>query len=385
MSGKSGAAVGIPRVLHIHGSLAASNPLAERCAQLIDAFGGRLRHTMVSGDRDWRALDGIAKGVPVERREHFPGLNGLPTPGRLQKIAQGMTDYHLVLSYGRGAIDAALARTMFSQVYALPPLVHHEDGSDENARRRHGLRSAWSRRIGLGKAAGLVVPTEAMEAVALNDWQQPLGRVKLIRDGIDLKALASKRKGDAIPRLLKRPGERWIGCQARFDGSETLGALLKALGDIAGEWHLVLLGEGPAKAAIAAQVTELTLDNRVHFVPHLPDPATLTRLSDIVAVVGGLDPLPRAALEAMGAGKPVVGFDQGELATSLATDNGEFLLAPGDEGGLHGALERLAGDDFLRQRIGAANRKRAGAERDAKVMIAAYGRLYASAMGRDTI
>ena len=385
MSGKSGAANGIPRVLHIHGSLAAGNPLAERCARLIDAFGGRLRHTMVSGDGDWSALDGITKGVPVEHREHFPGLKGLPTPGRLQKLAQAMTDCHLVLSYGRGSIDAALARTMFSEVYALPPLVHHEDGSDETARQRRGLRSAWSRRIGLGKAAGLVVPTEAMEAVALTDWQQPLGRVKLIRDGVDVEALAGKRKGDAIPRLLKRPGERWIGCQARFDGSETLGALLRALGDIASEWHLVLLGEGPARAAIAAQVTELTLDHRVHFVPRLPDPATLTRLSDIVALSDGLEPLPRAALEAMGAGKPLVGFDQAELAASLATENGEFLLAPGDEGGLHGALERLAGDDFLRQRIGAANRERAVVERDAKVMIAAYRRLYASAMGRETI
>ena len=378
MSGKPG----VPRVLHVHGSLAAGNPLAERCTRLIDGFGGRLRHTLVSGDGDWSALDGIANDVPVERREKFPRLAGLPTPGRLQKIAQAMTDYHLVLSYGRGAIDAALARTMFSEVYALPPLVHHEDGSDETARQRRGLRSAWSRRVGLGKAAGLVVPTEAIEGVALVDWQQPLGRVKLIRDGVDLD---TKRKGDDIPRLLKRPGERWIGCQTRFDGSEMLGALLKALKDIADEWHLVLLGDGPGKAVIAAQVTELVLEHRVHFVSQLPDPATLTRLSDIVALAGGPEPMPRAAIRAMAAGKPVVGFEQGEVAAGLAADNEQFLVASGDEGGLHEALERLSRDDLLRQRIGEANRVLAVAERDVKTMIAAYRRLYASAVERETI
>ena len=382
MSGKPGAS---PRVLHIHGSLAAGNPLAERCARLIEGFGGRLRHTLVSGDGEWGALGGIAKGISVERREDFPKLSGLPAPGRLQKIARAMTDFHLVLTYGRGAIDAALARTMFSEVHVLPPLIHHEDGSDESAKQRSGLRSQWSRRIGLGKTAGLVVPTELMEGVALVDWQQPLGRVKLIRDGVDLEALGDKRRGDAIPRLLKRPGERWIGCQVRFDGSETLTPLLAALSDIDRQWHLVLLGDGPDKDAVAAKVTELGLDDRVHFVSHLPDRATLTRLSDIVALAGGGDPLPQAALEAMVAGKPVTGLDPGEVAASLAADNGQFLVAPGDSKGLHVVLERLAGDDFLRQRTGQANRERAEAERGAKSMIDAYRRLYASAMGRETI
>ena len=385
MSGKPGAPGGIPRVLHIHDSLAAGNPLAGRCAQLMDAFGGRLRHTLVGGNGDWSALDGIAKGVPIERREDFPAFTGLPLPGRLQKIAQAMTDFHLVLTYGRGAIEAALARTMFSEVHALPPLVHHEDGSDETPQERRGLRSTWYRRVGLGKAAGLVVPTELMEGEALVRWQQPLGRVKLIRDGVDLARLVAKRKNDAIPRLLKRPGERWVGCQAHFDGSENLDALLKAMGGIAGNWHLVLLGDGPKKEKFAAQVTGLALEHRVHFVAHLPDPSTLARLSDIVALAGGRELLPRAALEAIGAGRPIIGFEPGEVAASIAPDNGEFLTARGDEGGLHSALERLAGDDLLRKRIGAANRERAEAERDASAMIAAYRRLYASAMGRGTI
>ena len=385
MSGKPGAHGGIPRILHVHGSLAAGNPLAERCVQLIDAFGGRLRHILVSGDGAWGALDRVAKGVPVERLETFPRLAGLPTPGRLQKIAQAMTDYHLVLTYGRGAIDAALARTMFSEVHDLPPLVHHEDGSDETPKQRRGLRSSWSRRVGLGKAAGLVVPTERMEGVALVDWQQPLGRVKLIRDGVDLKALGTKRKGDEIPRLLKRPGERWIGCHARFDERESLTTLLKALRNIDAKWHLVLLGHGPGRGAATAEVTKLALDDRVHFVAQLPDPGTLTRLSDIVVLADGIDPLPRAALEAMAAGKPIVAFETGEVAGSLPTENGEFVVAPRDEGGLHEALERLSNNEFLRQRMGKANRGRAEVERDDKTMIAAYRRLYASAMGRETI
>lgn len=371
-----------PRVLHLHGSLAAANPQAERCVRLIGAFGSGMRHTLVSADGRWSALDAVSAGVTVERRSDFPPLSGAPLPGRLQRIAQAMVDYHLVLTYGWGAIDAALAHTLFSKVHALAPLIHHEDGSDETPRQRARLRSAWYRRIGLGKAAGLVVPTELMEGEALARWQQPLGRVKTIPDGIDLASLGEPCGTDTIPRLVKRPGERWIACPARAGGDEAIGALFAALREVDPRWHLVLLGDSTATAAAQAKASMLALDDRVHFVPRLVDPAVLIRLADIVAIAGSPEPLPFAALQAMGARKPVVGFETGELARSVAPDNAPFILRPGDAGGLAVALQQLAGDEFLRRRTGEANRERAEAEHDGTACAAAYRRLYASAMGR---
>lgn len=133
MTGRNDAPGGVPRVLHILGSLAAGDPQAERCVRLLNAFGGRLRHALHAADGDYGALAGVERGVPVERREAFPRLRGLPLPGRLQAIARAMTDFHLVLTYGRAGAGAALAHTAFSQVHALPPLIHHEDGSDQTA------------------------------------------------------------------------------------------------------------------------------------------------------------------------------------------------------------------------------------------------------------
>lgn len=374
---------GSPRVLHIHGSLAAGNPLAKRCVQIANAFGGRMRHSFVSGDGIWNALEGIEKGVPVERRTDFPSLAGVPLPGRLQKLAQAMVDYRLILTYGRAGVVAALAHTSFSELLHLPPLIHHEDGSDEAPRQRKGLRSNWYRRVGLGKAAGLVVPTELMEHEALVRWQQPFGRVKTIRDGVDLARLAKPIKADAIPRLLKRAGEHWIGCAARLDGSEDWTPWLAALKEVDQHWHLVLLGEGPGRSAIEAKAGALSLDNRVHFVSSLADPDALIRLSDIVGVQHGPEPLPAQAIAAMAAGKPVVGFETGELATSLSPDNVPFIV--GNTAEFSAAFERLAADVFLREAIGGFNRERAGAERDANTMIATYRRLYASALGREAI
>lgn len=373
----SGSKSGVPRVLHVLGSLAADDPQAERCVRLIAAFGGRLRHGLVAGDGDFGALAGLTKGVTVERRADFPALGGLPLPGRLQRLARAMADYRLVLTYGRAGIVAALAHTLFGEIHALPPLIHHEDGSDETPAQRRGLRSTWLRRVGLGKAAGVVVPNETMEEAALVRWQQPLGRVKPIADGVDLERFARQARTDAIPRLLKRPGEHWIGCFTRFASGEDTAALIGLLPKIEENWHLVLVGDGPRRAEAEAAATRLALDYRVHLVRELPDRAAVMALFDIVAVPPGeSEPVPLAIVEAMAAGKPVAGLALAEASAVLSPDN----AAAGN-----GDLERLAADEYLRLSIGAANRERAQAERGEAAMIAAYRRLYASAMGRDTI
>ena len=47
-------------------------------------------------------------------------------------IAKAMRDFDLVLSYNWGAMDAVMAHSMFAKSYNLPPLIHHEDGFNED-------------------------------------------------------------------------------------------------------------------------------------------------------------------------------------------------------------------------------------------------------------
>ena len=66
----------------------------------------------------------------------------------------------------------------------------------------------------------------------------------------------------------------------------------------------------------------------------------------------------------------------------VASENGPWLSAPGDERELEQSLHRLAADPALRRRIGEANRAKATAEYDEKRMIERYRALYGGLTGR---
>lgn len=372
-----------PRVLHCHSSFDPGGKEL-RCVQLINAFGRNLRHAIVSGMPDsLGAAKSIAHGIAVDFPKEFPKLQGRPTPRRLMKIAQALKPYDLVLTYNWGAIDVVMAHTLFSDALGLPPLIHHEDGFNEDETHKRKWTRNWYRRIALGKAAGLVVPSEQLEGIALTEWQQPIGRVKHIPNGIDCAAFAKKPDADSLRNLIKREGEHWIGTMAGLRPVKQLPALVRALSVLPPDWHLVIAGEGPEKDAIRAEAERLEIDNRVHLPGHIDDPSRIVGLFDVFALSSASEQFPISVVEAMAAGLPVVAPAVGDVGQMVASENALYITPAGDETALTAALQDCALDPESRAAVGAANRKKARAQYDEQRMIDAYKRLYSSALGRE--
>lgn len=371
-----------PHILHLQSTFAAGGK-ERRTVQLINAFGAKARHTIVSAEPDQLgAAEGISKGIKFTLQPEFPSLKGVPLPGRLQKIAKAMKGFDLVLTYNWGAMDAVMAHTLFKDVHGLPPLIHHEDGFDESE--LHKLKSSrtWFRRLALGKSAGLVVPSERLEEIALVDWQQPLGRVKRIPNGIDTKAFAMRPKPDAL-RTIKRPGELWVGTLAGLRTVKNLPRLVRAFAPLQEQWQLVIVGEGEARAAIEAEADRLGVNHRVHLPGAVAEPARVIGLFDIFALSSDSEQFPLSVVEAMAAGLPVAAPAVGDILHMVSDANAEYISAPGDEADFAENLLQLSLSKDLRNRLGEANRVKAVAQFDEAKMIATYRRLYSSAMRRE--
>jgi glycosyltransferase involved in cell wall biosynthesis len=372
------------RILHLHSSFDRGGKEL-RAARLMNAFGKGPEHHVVSAvPQAMSAAAAIERGVRVAYPDDFPPLAGRPTPGRLQRLAAAMRAYDLVLTYNWGAMDAVMAHTLFRDLLKLPPLVHHEDGFNEDEAEKLKTTRNWYRRLALGRAGALVVPSRKLEAVALGPWQQPRGRVHLIPNGIALGAYAKKPKPDALPRIVKRPGERWVGTLAGLRAVKNLPRLVRAFAGLPSEWQLVILGDGPERDAIKAQALESAVADRVHLPGFAADPSKAVGLFDIFALSSDSEQFPISVVEAMAAGLPVASPAVGDVAAMVSEQNRDLICAPGDDAALARVLARLAGDDSLRAVVGAANRAHALAHYDEQAMISAYRRVYANAIGMAT-
>lgn len=370
------------RVLHLHSTFNTGGK-EMRAVQLINAFGRSVEHSIVSAEPGaLSAASAINSRVSVSFPGDFPPLAGRPLPGRLRQIASAMRGYDLVLTYNWGAMDAVMAYTVFRDFYRLAPLVHHEDGFNLDEAQKLKRSRNWYRRIALGRASALVVPSRRLEAVAFDAWQQPRARVHRIANGIDTAAYARKPKPDALPRIIKRDGERWLGTLAGLRAVKNLPRLVRAFSGLSEQWQLVILGEGPEREAIRTQARELNIAHRVHLPGFVSDPSKAVGLFDLFALASDSEQFPVSVVEAMAAGLAVVAPDVGDVASMLSEANRPYVCPAGDEPGLAGAIAGLADDEALRARIGAANRARAQAEFDENMMVEAYRSLYATVLGR---
>ncbi len=370
------------RFLHLHSSFQAGGKEL-RAARLINAFGKKVAHTIVSAEPEaLGAAAAIDRGIAVDYPADFPPLAGTPFPRRLQRLARAFAGYDLVLTYNWGAMDAVMAHSLFSRTFGLPPLVHHEDGFNQDETGRLKPRRNWYRRIALARAAGLVVPSRQLEAIAIDVWHQPRWRVKRIANGIDLTAFARKPRRDALPGLIKHPGELWLGTLAGLRPVKNLPRLVRAFSGLPEPWQLVILGEGPERDAIRAEALKLGIAHRVHLPGFAPDPAKAIGLFDLFALSSHSEQFPISVVEAMAAGLAVASPDVGDVAAMVAPENRPFICQPASDEALATVLGRLGGDVKLRQSIGAANRRRAFAEYDEKTMISTYWPVYSAAMQR---
>ena len=369
------------RFLHLHSSF---NPGGKelRAAKLIGAFGPGIEHTIVSGVPG--ALEAAAAIDPAMRvgyPDDFPALTGSLSYRRFRAIAQAMRGFDLVLTYNWGAMDAVMAHRLFAKRLGLSPLVHHEDGFNQDE--TDGLKRSrnWFRRLALPTVAALVVPSQVLERIALQIWRQPAERVRRIANGIRLADFAKPARPDALPGLVKHPGDRWIGTMAGLRPVKNLPNLVTACRGLPEPWKLVIVGEGPERKTIEAKAANWGMEARVFLPGHAADPATVMPLFDLFALSSESEQFPISVVEAMASGLAVASTDVGDVAEMVSDANRPFIKGASNSYWLSEKVEILAGDVELRSAVGAANRAKAQAEYGEDAMIAAYRTVYAGAIG----
>jgi L-malate glycosyltransferase len=363
------------KILHCHSTFNLGGKEA-RAVRLMNVFGAAAEHTILSAVPDaFGARAAIAADIKADFPTDAPPLYGKPGPGRYRALATYMQRFDLVLTYNWGSMDAVGARRLFPR--GCPALIHHEDGFNQDETEKLNWKRNAFRRLMLPTAHTVVVPSERLEGIARTVWKvrAPIR----IGNGIPTAAYAVPPAPDAIPGLVKAPGDIVVGTLAGLRAVKNLPRLVRAVAAASPGLKLVIVGEGSERDAIRAEADQFGLGDRLIMPGFMAEPHRFVGLFDIFALSSDSEQFPISLAEAMAAGVPAVSTDVGDVRSLVSDANREFVVAKEDETGLAFALSRLASDPALRHRIGLANRQKAMAEFDEALMIRRYRDLYGSA------
>lgn len=166
---------------------------------------------------------------------------------------------------------------------------------------------------------------------------------------------------DVPPMLRANPSRSPVRLTmvARFEPQKDHTTLLRALAGLTHEpWRLDLIGDGPLLPEAEALSRQFGLSDRIRFWGQRMDVDALLAEAQVALLITNWEGFPRAILEAMRAGLPVVASAVGGIAESVLDGETGFTITRGDVEGLRERLKQLLGDERLRSRMGRAGRER---------------------------
>ena len=311
------------------------------------------RVTLVAPDQAPIAAAGERLGLPVvrvdiraKRPQNFLALRRF--------LAAERSRIDVVNTHS--STDSWLAALACATIERAPPIVRTRHVST-TIRNRPTTRWLYTR-----ATAHIVTTGEALRRQLERDNGIPLERMTSVPTGIDLARFVP---GDAAAARFRLglPSQPTLGIVATLRDWKGHDMLFEALArDRAAweGWNVVVVGDGPYRDRLDAQLARLSLAERIRFAGQQDDVAPWFQALDIFALPSwGEEGVPQAILQAMACGLPVVSTTVGAITEAVADGVTALIVSPRDVPALGAALARLRDDAPLRARLGGAGQERA--------------------------
>lgn len=303
-------------------------------------------------------VETISRGRPFVVRYPAVALRG----GRL---ARGADLVYATATYAAAAAASTAARRPLVAKLVSDPAYERArryglfDGSletfqtatDARVRTVKALRTASLRR-----ARTIVVPSAYLASIA-EGWGLDASRIHVLVNPAPPPA-------DVVGQVLPAGTFVFVG---RLTEQKALPVALAALARLP-EARLVLVGDGPERAALEQVARAEGVTERVEFLGSLSRDDALRYAAGASASLlsSAWENLPHSAVEALSVGTPVVATAVGGVPEVVRDEENGLLVPPGDPEALAAAMRRVLTDDALRARLAAgAKRSVAAIGRDA--------------------
>lgn len=278
------------------------------------------------------------------------------------------------LLHATGVKGTLVARTA-ARVVGARTLVHVHDLNEPGA-----ALSALGRLLSRPTDAAVCV-SQAVRELAVSRYHVRPERVRVARNGMPLEALRRAGAGQCNRVRAEldiepgRPVLAMIGRLYPVKGHRAMLRMLPAIVRSCPRALLLVIGDGPERAACEALARALGLSSHVRFLGRRNDVPRLLAAVDLVLMPSESEGLGLAAIEALAAARPVIAFAAGGLPEVVTDEVNGRLVPAGDwEAFANAVLHTLRDPErrFSYARGAAASAERFGVDAHVRRLLDCY-------------
>jgi glycosyltransferase involved in cell wall biosynthesis len=341
------------KILHAFSTFKPAGPQL-RFLNLANQWGNEFEHVVLAMDDNLEAaaMSHSSYKMTTLKFSATKG-SGLGNSGRINDVVRSSKPT-LIVSYNWGAIE-------WPTFYPLHrvPVVHVEDGfGPDEAAKRHPRRNLMRRAVFKYGVRRLIVVSDNLRNIALNEWKIPEQKLQLIHNGVDTNRFASRFDSTFARNQEDESSPIIIGTVAALRREKRIDRLIEATAILAKNQprkiELWIIGEGEERENLVNISSRFSSLFTTVFHGQRADTEALLAKMTVYALSSDTEQAPISILEAMSIGLPIAAVDVGDVRKMVGSSNTTFVHG-NTEQSLALSLRSLVINPDLRTQLGKEN------------------------------
>src|SRR5215471_400755 len=304
-------------------------------------------------------------------------VSRLQYPAAILRLVRLLSQNHVAVLHAH-CFDPTFIGLISARIAGIPFVFtrHHSDHNIRLGKRWHTRIDRWCGR----RSDHVIAVSEATRRIMTDFEGTPEAKITLVYNGVEPLCTPASESVAKLRRELMLHDESICLMIARLHEEKGFKVLFDAIPIVVSHVpNMVVLvaGEGPHRATLAAGARRRGLDHMVRFLGQRNDIPELISLASVVVLPSLAESFGFVLLEAMSLGKPVVASTAGGIPEVVSHGETGLLVPPGDALSLADAISRVLLKPALAADFAAKGKQRTQLFTFDR-MIRGYERLYAN-------